>query len=272
MTKQLITGLDEGDVAEYVLLSGEPERVPKIASFLDDPREICRVREYVVHEGILDGKRVTVASTGIGGPSTAIIVEELANLGAKTMIRIGTSGGIAENLEKGDLVICTAAIRADGTSQSYVWPEYPAVASHEITLALISAAKKRKARFSVGIAFTVDGFYSENKILGKAGELKSMSHGGFGLLGRNRRLSDVRAVGAKNIEMENATLFTLGSIFGIRTGAVCIVSDVVPWHPTDKIIDFEENMSGCIQVSVDALSQLMKWDRERGDSEFWSPR
>lgn len=272
MTKQLITGLDEGDVAEYVLLSGEPERIPRIAQFLDDSREICHVREYLVYEGKLGGERVTVASTGIGGPSTAILVEELANLGARTMIRIGTSGGIAEDLEKGDFVISTGAIRADGTSGSYVWPEYPAMANHEITLSLISAAKKRNAQFSVGIAFTVDGFYSENKIRGKSERMLSMSHGGFGLNERNGRLLDVRAMGAKNIEMENATLFTLGGIFGIRTGAICIVSDVVPWHPTDKIIDFEENMSGCIQIAVDALSQLIKWDSEKGDSEFWSPR
>lgn len=262
MPKQMITGLDRKDVGKYVLLCGEPERVPKIAGMLKESRERKRVREYLIHEGLLAGERVTVASTGIGGPSTAILIEELANLGARTFIRIGTSGGIADGLERGDLVISTGAIRADGTSRSYAWLSFPASAHHEVIGALIKAATAKKAKFESGITYSVDGFYSENKVLGKTGEMVSMSHDGFQLTDRVSRLADAKAMGAKNIEMENATIFTLGNLFGLRTGAICIVSDVVPWHPTDKVIDFEENMSQCIRIGIDALAALIRADKK----------
>ena len=271
MPKQLITGLDSGDVAKYVILCGEPERVPKIAAMLRNGKQKKCIREFLIYEGILDGKKVTVASTGIGGPSTAVLIEELANLGAKTFLRIGTSGGIADGLEKGDFVICTGAIRADGTSKSYVWPEFPASAHHEVILALIKAAKAKRAKVSVGTTFSVDGFYSENKIKGSDGGLISMSHNGYFLNEKQSRLKDVKAMGAKNIEMENATIFTLGNLFGLRTGAICIVSDVVPWHPTDRIIDFEKNMTKCIQIGIDAMSILIKWDKQKGASNYWTP-
>jgi len=271
MPKQMITGLDQGDVGKYVLLCGEPERVPKIASMLKGAVEKRRIREYLVYEGAIGRERVTVASTGIGGPSTAILIEEMANLGANTFIRIGTSGGIADGLEKGDLVISTGAIRAEGTSRSYVWPGFPAFAHHEAVLALIKAAKAKRARFTAGITFSVDGFYSENKVLGKKGENLSMSHGGLQLEGRESRLSDVKAMGAKNIEMENAAIFTLGNLFGLRAGAICIVSDVVPWHPTDKAIDFEKNMTQCIRIGIDAMGTLIQWDKRKGKTGYWSP-
>jgi len=271
MPKQMITGLDKGDAAKYVLLCGEPERVPKIGSMLKASSEVTRVREFLVCEGKLGNERVTVASTGIGGPSTAILIEELANLGSHTFIRIGTSGGIADGLEKGDLVISTGAIRADGTSRSYAWPGFPAAAHYEAVLALIKAAKNKRARFTVGTTFSVDGFYSENKVLGEDGENVSMSHNGFQLDGRDTRLADVKSMGAKNIEMENAAIFTLCNIFGLRAGAICIVSDVVPWHPTEKIIDFERNMTQCIAIGVDAMANLIAWDKKRGRAKYWSP-
>ena len=272
MPKQMITGLDKGDVGRYVLLCGEPERVPKIAGMLKEPREKKLVREYLIYEGKLGGERVTVASTGIGGPSTAILIEELANLGAHTFIRIGTSGGIADGLGKGDLVISTGAIRADGTSRSYAWQSFPATAHHQAILALMKAAVARKAKFELGVTFSVDGFYSENKVLGKNDEIISMSHDGYQLKDRMSRLADAKAMGAKNIEMENATIFTLGNLFGLRTGAICVVSDVVPWHPTDKIIDFEENMSKCIRIGVDAMAILIRWDKSKGSAKHWVPR
>jgi len=269
MQKQIITGLEPGEVSEYVLLCGEPERVPKIASMLSGSRKVRQAREYTIQRGDLDGKGVTVASTGIGGPSTAILIEELANLGAHTFIRIGTSGGIADGLEKGDFVISTGAIRADGTSRSYAWPEYPALASHEVVLALIGGAHKLNAKFEVGVCFSVDGFYSENKIL-KDGKLAPMSQSGYMPSFMADRLGDVRRMGAKNIEMENGTIFTLCSIMGLRAGAICTVSDVVPWHPTEKVIDFEQNMSECIRVGMEGMRALMSMDAKRKHG-YWSP-
>ncbi|MDH4123640.1 MAG: hypothetical protein OEV21_06125, partial [Thermoplasmata archaeon] len=116
------------------------------------------------------------------------------------------------------------------------------------------------------------GFYSENKALGPDGKIVSMSHKEYMLKENADRLRDVKAMGAKNIEMENGTIFTLGNLFNLRTGAICIVSDVVPWHPTDKTIDFERNMSECIGIGIDALRTLIKWDKEKGPSKFWTPK
>lgn len=260
MDKQLITGLEHDQVAEYVLLCGEPERVPKISSLLGTPEETASVREFTVHNGALDGTRVTVASTGIGGPSTAILVEELANLGAHTFIRIGTSGGIDEGLAKGDFVIATGAVRADGTSKSYTWPEYPAVADYRVVSALVHSARRSGARFDVGICLSVDGFYSENKVL-LDGEIHPMSKSGYMPSFMAERLSDAKSMRVKNIEMENGTIFTLCSLLGLRAGAICTVSDVVPWHPTENILDSEQNMMDCIRVGVEGMRTLIAQDR-----------
>lgn len=270
MAEQFITGLDTGDVAKYVFLCGEPERVPRIAEGFSNAKEVVRHREYWIYNGKLDGIPVTAASTGIGGPSTAILVEELANIGASTFIRIGSSGGIADGLEKGDFIIATGAIRADGTSRSYAWPEYPAVANHEVVLALIAGARKLKARFDAGICFSVDGFYSENKVI-VDGKLSPMSQSGYMPSFMVQRLADVKQMGVKNIEMENGTIFTLCSLFGLRAGAICTVSDVTPWHPTEKVVDFEQNMSDCIKVGLEGMRILMAWDAEKKGSRFWSP-
>ncbi|MGQ9588477.1 MAG: nucleoside phosphorylase [Thermoplasmata archaeon] len=270
MVKQIISGLDTGDVAQYVFLCGEPERVPKIASVLTNPEKILQYREYTVYAGMLDKTPVTVASTGIGGPSTAILLEEMANLGASTFVRIGTSGGIADSLVKGDFVISSGAVRADGTSRSYAWPEYPAIANHEVVMALIDSAQRAKARFDVGICLSVDGFYSENKVL-KDGKLAAMSHADYMPSFMVSRLADVKQMGVKNIEMENATIFTLCSLFGLRAGAICTISDVVPWHPTEKVIDFEQNMADCIKVGVEGMRTLISWDSKKKGAKFWSP-
>jgi len=270
LAKQLITGLDTGDVEKYVILSGEPERIPKIASHLSNPKKIAQYREYTVYSGKLEETLVTVASTGIGGPSTAILIEELANLGAHTFLRIGTSGGIADGLEKGDFVIATGAVKLDGTTRSYTWAEYPALANHEVTLALVESARKRNAKFDVGICLSVDGFYSENKVL-KDEELAPMSQTGYMPSFMVNRLSDAKKMGVKNIEMENGTIFTLSSLFGLRAGAICSVSDVVPWHPTEKVIDFEENVTECIKIGVGAMRTLIGWDRNKKGQKFWSP-
>lgn len=270
MGKQLITELESGDVSEYVFLCGEPERVPKIAALLSGPKKVAQKREFCVYSGSLDGTPVTVASTGIGGPSTAILIEELTNLGSKTFIRIGTSGGIADGLDKGDFVISSGAVRADGTSKSYAWPEYPASAHHEVVLALITSAYKSRAKFDVGISLSVDGFYSENKVI-KDGIVAPMSQIGYMPSFMVNRLSDAKKMGVKNIEMENGTIFTLCSLFGLRAGAICTVSDVVPWRPTEKVVDFEQNMADCIKVGIEAMRILIGWDKKKKGAKFWCP-
>ena len=270
MAKQLVTGLNTGDVEKYALLCGEPERVPKIASMLAGSKKVLQYREYTVFRGDLEGTPVSVASTGIGGPSTAILIEEMANLGTHTFIRIGTSGGIAENLRKGDFVIATGAIRRDGTSRSYVWRDYPAAASHEAVLALIDAATKLKLRFDAGVCLSVDGFYSENKVL-KDGEVVPMSGSGYMISSMAERLADAKRMGVKNIEMENSTIFTLCSLFGLRAGAVCSVSDVTPWHPTEGVVDFDQNVTDCIRIGVEGMKTLIAWDKQKKGAKFWAP-
>ncbi len=270
MTKQLVTGLQPGDVEKYALLCGEPERVPKIASALSGAKKVLQYREYTVFKGDLAGTPVSIASTGIGGPSAAVLLEEMANLGTHTFIRIGTSGGIADGLKKGDFVIATGAIRVDGTTKSYAWPEYPALANHEVVLALIDAATRQKVRFDAGVSLSVDGFYSENKVL-KDGKIAPMSQSGYMISSMVNRLADAKMMGAKNIEMENGTIFTLCSLFGLRAGAICTVSDITPWHPTEGVVDFEENMTDCIKIGVEAMRTLVSWDKKRKGAKFWAP-
>jgi uridine phosphorylase len=269
VSRQLITGLEDGQVSEYVILCGEPERVPKISSFLKEPKEVRKIREYTIHSGLIDDTTVTVASTGIGGPSTAIIIEELANLGAKTFVRIGTSGGIAAGLGKGDFVISTGAVRLDGTSKSYAWTEYPALASYDVVAALVDSAARAGHRFDVGVCLTVDGFYSENKAL-KDGKVAPMSQSGYMPSFMVTRLGDAKMMKVKNIEMENGTIFTVCGVLGLRAGAICTVSDVVPWHPTEKVIDFEQNMNDCIGVGIEGVRTLISWDKKTG-REPWCP-
>jgi uridine phosphorylase len=144
--QQIITGLGDGDVGEFVFLPGDPGRVPKISAGWQDVQEVARTREYVVHTGFRDGVRLTAASTGIGAPSTAIMVEELVKLGAKTLIRIGNSGAVSESVQLGDYVISTGAVRDEGTSKSYVPAEYPAVAHYEVVTALVQAGPAHPAR------------------------------------------------------------------------------------------------------------------------------
>ena len=271
MDEQLITRVKEGEVAPYVFLCGEPERAPRIAGLLSGAEKIRMVREYALYRASLEGTEVTVASTGVGGASTAVLMEEMANAGARTFLRVGTSGGIGPEIRKGDFVVSTGAIREDGTSASYVWPSYPAAAHHEAILALIAGAEEIGARYHVGLTYSVDGFYAENKILREDG-LASMSHGGYQLPSRTGRLRDVEAMGALHIEMENGTIFTLGGVFGLRTGSICTVSDMVPWHPTGEIINFEENITDCIRAGIAGMRRLILWDREKGDAARWYPR
>lgn len=270
MSKQFITGLERGQVSEYVILCGEPERVPKISSFVEDPEEVRKAREFNIHRGLIGGTSVTIASTGIGGPSTAILVEELANLGAKTFMRIGTSGGIADGLEKGDFVIASGAVRLDGTSRSYAWTEFPALASYDVVAALVDSATRAKGKFDVGVCLSVDGFYSENKAL-TDGVISPMSQSGYMPSFMVDRLGDAKMMKVKNIEMENSTIFTLCSLLGLRAGAICTISDIVPWQPTEKTIDFEQNMRDCIRVGVDAMRTLMAWDAAKGNAKHWCP-
>lgn len=265
MTKknaQIITGLGEGDVAEYAFLPGDPARVPKITEGWEDLREVCRVREFVVQTGRVDGVLLTAASTGIGGPSLAILVEELAKLGTHTFIRVGNSGAIADCVELGDYVISTGAVRDDGTSRTYVGIEYPAVADYRVVGALVEAARESGARFHTGITVSTDGFYSRNKVVGSNGELKPMSFGGYEQSWMNDVCRDWKRARALNVEMESATLFTMCSLFGLRAGTICTVSDRTPWSaPGQDALSLDKNIRGAIRIAIQAALKLYRADR-----------
>jgi len=205
-------GLSKGDVGRYVIMPGDPKRCEKIARHFNAPKLVADQREYVTYTGYLEGEMISVTSTGIGGPSTAIAVEELAQLGSDTFIRVGTSGGMAQHVMGGDVVIATGAIRLDGTSREYSPIEYPAVADYEIVNALINAAKSLEQPYHVGVAQCKDSFYGQHS----PGRMP-VSHELI-----NNWQAYIRS-GALCSEMESATLFIVSSFLRVRAGSVLLV-------------------------------------------------
>lgn len=203
-----------GDVGRYVILPGDPGRVPLIAKYLDNAEQIACNREYNVYTGYLDGVKVSVCSTGIGGPSAAIAVEELIESGADTFIRVGTSGGINLKVVGGDLLIASAAVRSEGTSHEYIPDGYPAVADFEVTRALKDAGDELSTdedgnRCHVGVVHCKDNFYGEiaPNNTGVAAKLNAAWEG------------YVRC-GCLTSEMESAAIFSVALLRGVRAGAV----------------------------------------------------
>jgi len=238
---QPITGCRPGDVAEHVFLCGDPARVARISGSWSDVREVCQVREYRIVTGELHGLPATAASTGIGAPGTAVLFEELVKLGSHTFIRIGNSGGLAEHLELGELVVTTGSVRDDGTSRSYVVPEYPAVAHYAVVEALMRAAGERGTRAHAGVTWSLDAFYARNALVDANGEMSSMSARGYWPSHLETRIRDMRCAGVLNCEMESGIILTLAGLFGVRAGCICVVSDRTPW-PGPAAIDLDRNM------------------------------
>jgi len=254
---QPITRLRPGDVGESVFLCGDPARVQRIAARWSDVKEVCNVREYRVVVGNLDGHRLAAASTGIGAPSTAVLVEELAKLGVRTFIRVGNSGGLDPALGLGDLVITTGAVRDDGTSRGYITPEYPAVASYEVVGALVEAARAAGVVARAGITWSLDAFYARNAVLGAGGSIESMCFEGYRPPELESRIVGMRSARVLNCEMESGILLTLAGLFGLRAGCICVVSDRAPW-PGPSELDIDKNMTTCISVATDAMLRLLK--------------
>lgn len=245
--KQYHLMVGEGDVARYVLLPGDPGRVPKIAVTWDRYWHVATHREYVTYTGEYRGVRISATSTGIGGPSAAIAVEELLRAGADTFIRVGTTGSLRRDVGIGDLVISIAAVRLEGASRAYIFPEYPAVASYEVVLALIEAAETLGARYHVGITASTDSFYVGQ---GRPGFKDYMPPWSRDLV------KILRDAGVVNFEMEAATIFTLSSIYGARAGAVCAV---IANRETGDFAP-EAGVDAMIRVANEAVRILSEWD------------
>ena len=252
---QPITGCRPGDIAEHVFLCGDPARIETLTAAWKNCHDVCNLREYLIRTGELDGVRVSAASTGIGAPSTAIVFEELAKLGGHTFIRVGNSGGLAPEVELGDLVVTSGAVRDDGTSRSYVTRDFPALAHYRVTGALVDAAQGRELRTHVGITWSLDAFYARNAFVDPKGRMESMSVGGYWPSHLEAKIRDMQAAGVLNCEMESGVLLTLAALFGLRAGCICVISDRTPW-PGPAVLDLDRNMGECIEVASRAMLQL----------------
>ena len=210
--RQYHTQVAKGEVGRYVILPGDPKRCAKIARYFADPVLIADNREYITYTGTFDGVKVSVTSTGIGGPSAAIALEELANCGADTFIRVGTCGGMQEEVLSGDLVIASGAIRRDGTSREYAPIEYPAVSDYGILTALDEAARNLDMRSHIGVVHCKDAFYGQHnpELLPQSGILL-------------QKWDAYLNMGCLASEMESATLFIVGSYRKVRTGTILLV-------------------------------------------------
>ena len=202
------------DVADAVLLPGNPDRVDKITALWDEHEEIAAHREYRTATGSYDGTDISVTSTGIGSPSAAIAVEELARVGVETFIRVGSCGAIQPGMDVGDLVITTGAVRQEGTSDEYVRQDYPAAADGEVVSALVAAAERLGHDYHTGVTMSADSFYAGQ---GRPG------FEGFEAAGSDELVRELQEVNVKNIEMEASAILTVASVYGLRAGAVCSV-------------------------------------------------
>lgn len=236
-----------GDVGRYVLLPGDPGRCEKIAAHFDAPHKVASNREYTIFTGTLLGETVSVCSTGIGGASAAIALEELVAIGADTFIRVGTCGGIDIRVQAGDIVIATAAVRQEGTALHYAPIEFPATANFEIANALVDSARTLGKSWHVGIVQSKDSFYGQH-----SPERMPVS---YDLLNKWEAWKRLHVLAS---EMEAAALFVCASALNVRCGA-CFH---VVWNQERKAagLDQKENhdTEGAIQVGVEALKQLIK--------------
>ena len=245
--KQYHTGVGPGDIGGYVILAGDPKRCEKIAKHFDNPVLIADSREFVTYTGTIDGVKVSVTSTGIGGPSASIAIDELAKCGAHTFIRVGTCGGMQEDVLGGDVVIATGAVRMEGTSREFAPIEYPAVSDFCVTNALVDAAKKIGVRNHVGVVQCKDSFFGQHEpeIMPVSYELE------------NKWNAWIR-MGCLASEMESAALFIAGSFLRVRVGSCFLV--VANQERAKKGLSNEQvhDTELAITVAVEAIRSLIK--------------
>ena len=244
--KQYHIQVGKEDIGRYVILPGDPKRCAKIAKYIDDAKLVADNREYVTYTGHLDGVKVSVTSTGIGGPSASIALEELVQAGADTFIRIGTCGGMQLNVKSGDVVIASGAVRMEGTSKEYAPIEFPAVADIEVVNALMKAADELNVDSHVGVVQCKDSFYGQHS--------PERMPVGYELL---NKWEAWKRLGCLASEMESAALFVVGSALHVKVGSVFLVvanqerekeglsNPVV--HDTDK----------AVRVAVEALRRII---------------
>lgn len=244
--------LKEEQGARYAILPGDPGRVERIASYLKNPRKEAANREFVTWSGTLGGERVLVTSTGIGGPSASIAMEELSVLGTDTFIRVGTCGGMNLDVLSGDLIIPTGAIRMEGTSKEYLPVEFPAVPDFSIVTALVRSAEKSGRRFYAGVVQSKDSFYGQHE----PGRMPAGAELEY-------KWNAWIKAGALASEMECAALFCVASCLKVRAGAV--LACVWNQERNDAGLDDPDKLDtgAAIETAVDALSEIIKSDQSK---------
>ena len=253
LAKQFHIACAQGDIGRYCILPGDPGRVPAIAALFDDAKQIAYNREFNVWTGTLLGEKVTACSTGIGGPSASIAMEELHKCGADTFIRTGTCGGIDLNVQSGDVVVATGAIRYEHTSREYAPIEFPAVADFQVTNALVEATKKLGFPLHTGIVQCKDSFYSQHDPAAPPVYYELQ-----------QKWESWKRLGVKASEMESAALFVVAAALGCRCGS-CFH---VVWNQEREAAGLDQKMSedtsSSVKVSVEALKLLIEADRKAG--------
>ena len=253
LAKQFHIACAQGDIGRYCILPGDPGRVPAIAALFDDAKQIAYNREFNVWTGTLLGEKVTACSTGIGGPSASIAMEELHKCGADTFIRTGTCGGIDLNVQSGDVVVATGAIRYEHTSREYAPIEFPAVADFQVTNALVEATKKLGFPLHTGIVQCKASFYGQHD--------PAASPVYYEL---QQKWESWKRLGVKASEMESAALFVVAAALGCRCGS-CFH---VVWNQEREAAGLDQKMSedtsSSVKVSVEALKLLIEADRKAG--------
>ena len=247
--KQYHTGVGPEDIGKYVILPGDPKRCEKIAQHFENPRLVADVREYVTYTGTLCGQKVSVTSTGIGGPSASIAIDELAKCGAHTFIRVGTCGGMQENVLGGDVVIATGAVRMEGTSREFAPIEYPAVSDFGVTAALKNTAEGLGISHHLGVVQCKDSFFGQHEpeIMPVSYELE------------NKWQAWLR-MGCLASEMESAALFIAGQFLRVRVGSCFLV--VANQERAKKGLENKQvhDTEIAIKVAVEAMKDLIKKD------------
>lgn len=241
-----------GDMPGSVLIPGDPGRIPIIGKFWDSYEEVAYKREFRSARGTYRGVEIGACSTGVGGPSADIAINELANVGVDTLIRIGTCAVLQETIDAGDLIINDAAIRLTGASRHYVGDEYPASATPEVVMALVEACERLGFTYHLGVGVSVDSFY--------AGEINPI-HGGFYPSKMDYVLDDLRLAKALNFEMEAATLFVVGRLLGLRTGCLCVAG---PNRIRRERKSSGSGLENACLVGCEAIKIIHEWDMLKG--------
>ena len=251
LDKQFHIHCVEGDVGRYCLLPGDPGRCESIAKLFDNPVHVAQNREYNIYTGTLLGEKVSVCSTGIGGPSASIAMEELHQLGADTFIRTGTCGGIDLNVKSGDIVVATGAIRYEHTSLEYAPIEFPAVADFDITLALRQASEELGYCTHTGVVQCKDSFYGQHS------PEKSPVY--YELL---QKWESWKRLGVKASEMESAALFVVAAARGVRCGSCFHAVWNQEREKAGMFMPMTEDTSGAIRVGIEAVKKLILADKK----------